>query len=275
MRALTNAAGAVTDTYEYDAFGNHWTAEGSTPNNMLYQGEEWDPDLSLLYLRARYMNPFTGRFLSRDPEDGDYSDPATLHKYTYASSDPVDRVDPSGRASFAENLQTFTIAVGATAGLLAVQHEINCYYNWNGTNTGANVSAGAFGQVAQIGPCTWQGLKTIRPPEPWAYPGQWPYPVPTPWPVPGTPPSPQPPRCKELRGAVNAAKDAVGNLGACEPSDLLPVLETKYAAWVALGIARAQEDKVCFNGGNWNHQDEERKAWQNVANCASLIAAAQ
>ena len=31
-----------TDSYEYDAFGNHWTAEGTTPNNMLYRGEQYD-----------------------------------------------------------------------------------------------------------------------------------------------------------------------------------------------------------------------------------------
>jgi hypothetical protein len=51
VRNLTNSAGAVTDTYEYDACGNHWTASGRTPNNMLYQGEEWDPDLSAFVKR--------------------------------------------------------------------------------------------------------------------------------------------------------------------------------------------------------------------------------
>jgi uncharacterized protein RhaS with RHS repeats len=37
--------------------------------------------LGLYYLRARYYNPQTGRFLSRDPEDGNRLDPATLHIY--------------------------------------------------------------------------------------------------------------------------------------------------------------------------------------------------
>jgi len=87
----------VTDSYEYDAFGNHWTVEGTTPNNMLYRGEEYDPDLSLVYLRARYMNPLTGRFMSRDPEDGTFQSPITLHKYIYADGDPIDLSDPTGR----------------------------------------------------------------------------------------------------------------------------------------------------------------------------------
>lgn len=97
VRQLTDPTGAITDTYDYDAYGNHWTVEGSTPNTMLYQGEEWDPDLGFLYLRARYMNPLTGRFLSRDPEDGDLTNPVTLHKYLYAGGDPINKKDPTGR----------------------------------------------------------------------------------------------------------------------------------------------------------------------------------
>jgi RHS repeat-associated protein len=31
-----------------------------------YRGEQYDPDLNLYYLRARYFNPLTGRFLTRD-----------------------------------------------------------------------------------------------------------------------------------------------------------------------------------------------------------------
>ena len=38
--------------------------------NYLYRGEQYDSDLGLYYLRARYYNPQTGRFLSRDPEEG-------------------------------------------------------------------------------------------------------------------------------------------------------------------------------------------------------------
>jgi RHS repeat-associated protein len=66
VRNLTNSAGAVTDSYEYDAFGNSFRVSGTTPNNYLYRGEQYDPDLGLYYLRARYYNPVTGRFMSRD-----------------------------------------------------------------------------------------------------------------------------------------------------------------------------------------------------------------
>ncbi len=58
---------AFTDSYEYDAFGNKVASTGTTPNNYLYRGEQYDPDLNLYYLRARYYNQFAGRFLNVDP----------------------------------------------------------------------------------------------------------------------------------------------------------------------------------------------------------------
>jgi RHS repeat-associated protein len=54
--------------------------------------------------RARYYNPITGRFMSRDPEDGKPWDPKTLHKYLYAGGDPVNGIDPRGRADEAEEM---------------------------------------------------------------------------------------------------------------------------------------------------------------------------
>ena len=121
VRQLTNSAGTVTDTYEYDAFGNAWTVSGTTPNNYLYRGEQFDSDLGLYYLRARYYNPSTGRFLSRDPEDGNEFDPKTLHKYLYAGGDPVNMIDPSGRAELFESaIITGGSAVTATEAGLAI-----------------------------------------------------------------------------------------------------------------------------------------------------------
>jgi RHS repeat-associated protein len=80
-----------------DAFGNAITHTGTTPNNYLYRGEQYDPDLGLYYLRGRYYNPQTGRFMSRDPEDGKIFQPGTLLKYPYAEGDPISRLDPTGR----------------------------------------------------------------------------------------------------------------------------------------------------------------------------------
>jgi RHS repeat-associated protein len=72
-------------------------------------GEQYDPDLGLYYLRARYYNPLTGRFMSRDPEDGKLTDPKSLHKYLYADGDPVNVIDPRGQSSTADYVLTAVI----------------------------------------------------------------------------------------------------------------------------------------------------------------------
>ena len=114
-RALTDAGGSVTDSYEYDAFGNPTALSGSSPNTYLFAGEQLDPGLGLglYYLRARYMDPAQGRFTTRDPFEGLIFDPATLNKYAYAHNNPVNRTDPTGLFSLTE----LSIAVAISASL--------------------------------------------------------------------------------------------------------------------------------------------------------------
>jgi RHS repeat-associated protein len=94
-----NVVGSVV-TYDYDAFGNlinsTFTGAAPTPNNYLYSGEQFDPDLHLYYNRARYLNTSTGRFWNMDTDEGNDQDPLSLHKYLYGQGDPVNHVDPSG-----------------------------------------------------------------------------------------------------------------------------------------------------------------------------------
>jgi RHS repeat-associated protein len=61
------------------------------------RGEQWDPDLGLDYLRARYYNPLTGRFVSVDSESG-----SGQRRYEYADANPVDGMDPSGDEAITE-----------------------------------------------------------------------------------------------------------------------------------------------------------------------------
>jgi len=58
VRILTNSAGAVTDTYEYDAFGNEIAQTGTTPNAYFYRGERYDSDLGLS-IACRGPSPLT------------------------------------------------------------------------------------------------------------------------------------------------------------------------------------------------------------------------
>ena len=95
-RALSDSEGSITDTYDYDAFGETINQSGATENSYLYTGEQYDPNLDQYYLRARYYNQNVGRFTQMDTWMGVNSDPVSLHKYLYAHADPVNFVDPTG-----------------------------------------------------------------------------------------------------------------------------------------------------------------------------------
>jgi hypothetical protein len=52
--------------------------------------------LNLYYNRARYLDTAEGRFITPDNLEGDPDSPESLHRYLYAGSAPINRVDPSG-----------------------------------------------------------------------------------------------------------------------------------------------------------------------------------
>ena len=105
VRQLTDATASITDTYTYDAFGNLISHTGTTPNDYLYSGEQFDANLGFYYLRARYMNPANGRFWTMDSYEGGRYDPTSLHKYVYAGGNPVNKIDPNGHMYIAWEAQ--------------------------------------------------------------------------------------------------------------------------------------------------------------------------
>jgi RHS repeat-associated protein len=168
VRTLTNSAGAITDTYEYDAFGNSFTVSGTTPNNYLYRGEQYDPDLGLYYLRARYYNPLTGRFMSRDPFEGVHSVPATMHKYIYAGADPSNWTDPSGRDIIADVL----ITAKRTLTTVQALNTIGCFISIGNTVFTAFIAEKIGGWTAVGAAGTYYSCLTIML-EPESALGQW------------------------------------------------------------------------------------------------------
>jgi RHS repeat-associated protein len=103
-RAITDAFGVVEMAASYDPYGNPltgapWSAV-STP--LLFSGEYRDSESGLYYLRARYYEPVTGQFLSRDPITA-----LTLEPYGYVGDNPLNRTDASGLVFTTDGSQTF------------------------------------------------------------------------------------------------------------------------------------------------------------------------
>ena len=112
VRALASLDGTVTDSLDYDAFGNVIARAGSIPSPHQFAGEYFEQELGMYYLRSRYYQPRTGRFWTRDSFEGFSMDPRSLHAYAYCQNNPLNRVDPSGNFSLPEN--SIAVAVGLT-----------------------------------------------------------------------------------------------------------------------------------------------------------------
>ena len=96
VRQLLDNTGQIAETYAYDPFGVPLSG-GTLPNAYRFTGEAWDAEVALLYLRARYYQPETGRFVTKDPWRGDRWQPGTLHGFVYVTNNPVNLLDPTGR----------------------------------------------------------------------------------------------------------------------------------------------------------------------------------
>jgi RHS repeat-associated protein len=90
-RALTDQNGNLTATYTTDAYGNPTSSTGTTLTSLRYNGEYRDNESGLVYLRARYYDPTTAQFLTRDPAVA-----VTRSAYGYALDNPTNSVDPTG-----------------------------------------------------------------------------------------------------------------------------------------------------------------------------------
>jgi RHS repeat-associated protein len=107
VRQVINANGAVTDAFEYDAFGEEVSRTGSGDIDHRYRAEQTSPNTGFYNLRARWYDPGIGRFSRQDDWVGKSCSPSTLNKYVYADSNPVGMLDPSGTTSLAElNIST-------------------------------------------------------------------------------------------------------------------------------------------------------------------------
>jgi RHS repeat-associated protein len=105
VRLLTDSSGAVSDRYAYEAFGGVLWQTGSTANAYQFTGERFSSDLGLYYLRARWYNQGTGRFLTRDTYPVDFQNPVELNRYVYVANNPIDAVDPSGLTATSSYVQ--------------------------------------------------------------------------------------------------------------------------------------------------------------------------
>ena len=182
-RLLTHTSSSIANRFDYDACGkNLFSASVTNPSgtDMLYSGEQFDPNLQMQYLRARYYDQNNGTFNRVDPFNGNMGDPQSLHKYGYCHNDPVNGIDPTGMFSLVElvtNMATQTImssmlgtvlgpiqnAIGSKLipphiiGTLSEMLLPSAYMIGLGGNVGHAVIRATVGVEVLVSPHTWKG----------------------------------------------------------------------------------------------------------------------
>ena len=112
---LTSQYGYNMVSYKYDEFGNQRESGWSNFNSYGYNGESYDYITGLQYLRARYYDPATGRFLTQDTVQGDVMNPLTQNLYSYTQNNPLNLIDPSGHWSIKKAFKKVTKSVKKAA----------------------------------------------------------------------------------------------------------------------------------------------------------------
>jgi len=113
---LADAGGSSVASFQYDGFGNLRSETGSTNapsgtgGDYRFQGAWLETALGFYHLRARDYDSHTGRFLSRDPAEGEFKEPETINPYAFANDNPNAFTDPSGLDTLIE--VAFTEAIG-------------------------------------------------------------------------------------------------------------------------------------------------------------------
>jgi RHS repeat-associated protein len=95
ITAITDATKYVIQRYTYDSFGVP-KANTAFRNPYQFTGREWDMETNLYFYRARYYDPFVGKFILKDPisfEGGD------INLYGYVQQNPINFTDSTGLAT--------------------------------------------------------------------------------------------------------------------------------------------------------------------------------
>ena len=177
--------GGIGYAFTYDAWGNmlsrtmlgsnlwslHYNLAESNP--FLYRGYYYDRETGFYYLRSRYYDPVTGRFLNADSHVNANGDLIGYNMYAYCSNNPVMNVDPNGEwtIAYGQSFSAFlfggatysqTIVIDSSGNIAIQKTKADAFKEQSGVTLG----------VASIGKSyiiTRTNLDTYKDLEGWAY----------------------------------------------------------------------------------------------------------
>jgi RHS repeat-associated protein len=97
---IANATGVVEEESDYYPFGTEVVVTGPGANELKFTGKRRDAESQLDYFGARHYSNVSGRFGSPDEPltDQDELNPQSWNLYSYVRNNPLNAIDPDGRA---------------------------------------------------------------------------------------------------------------------------------------------------------------------------------
>ena len=118
IMAILNTSGSAVVSYTYDAWGKLYSTTGTLAdtlgevNPLTYRGYVIDREIGMFYLQSRYYSPDMGRFLNPDSFTSTGQGILGNNMFTYCGNNPVQYVDPCGRAFVGAGIQ-LDVSTGA------------------------------------------------------------------------------------------------------------------------------------------------------------------
>ncbi|MGJ6967826.1 LamG-like jellyroll fold domain-containing protein [Streptosporangium sp. G11] len=132
----TFSSTALVDSTAYAPFGEV-THRSGTQRSLGYQGEYTDPDTGKVNMHARWYQPGTGAFTSRDDWTLNPQPSVQANRYTYVNASPLVGVDPSGHLHRAPDGSGTRGGVSGSMGGVSLQSLKNVF-------AGSNTRPGLF-----------------------------------------------------------------------------------------------------------------------------------
>ena len=133
---IVSQSGTTVVTYTYDSLGKIINMMDTTTYNIgsinpfRYRGYVYDSETGLYYLKSRYYDPETGRFINADVYCDTMSSIFGTNMFTYCNNNPVNQVDPEGTDAMWVQFPDGANSFGHTSCLIQDKQNQWWYFYW-------------------------------------------------------------------------------------------------------------------------------------------------
>jgi RHS repeat-associated protein len=165
---LVDGNGQEVAEFRYDSFGNLQTPEAlplELGGDFRFQGQWLESNTDLYHFRARYYDPETGRFVSRDPVEVIETVPESSNPYQFVYNNPLVYSDPTGEFTMVELQSGFATEKALNSIQLQLTNHARQYLIDKAKGVATNIFAGVaetvITELAQLNPLLNSALNEV------------------------------------------------------------------------------------------------------------------